>query len=161
MNRIRGFLIDITPLMLIAFAYSVFRIKYFGAFLDAFNFVGAPITAIPSRFDYVLSQVNAISGYLKLFMFPEGLSIFHQAKAPESFEFIFTAKAVILSALLICALIFCKRFKSFSFSILWFFIFLIPTSFHCFFEPSNGRDKGLYADNGALFFWLVSFPRNV
>lgn len=129
-KHIRAFGLEMLPMLLIVGAYSYFRIKYFGTLLEAMNFRGVPITKAPPMTDYLMAQTEAIVRYMGLLLFPQGLSIFHEVRIPKSvFELGMILRSLFLAGLIVFALMIGKRHRWFTFSVLWFFLFLIPTSF--------------------------------
>ncbi len=126
----RGFLIDIIPLLLIAAVFTYFRVFLFGGIMRSLGLIGYPIDPYPPFYNYLLSQAEAIIRYISMLFYPQGLSIYHEIIAPQSVfsDFVYL-RILFLVSLLLAAVFTFKKFKEFSFSIFWFFIFFIPTSF--------------------------------
>ena len=78
-----------------------------------------------SRWQYFCTQLTVILLYLKLIVFPKGLSIDHGHPMNDGFFEGFTPYAfLILLGILVFAFMSARRYKVLSFGILWFFIAL-------------------------------------
>jgi len=82
-----------------------------------------------SRLDYLLTQFNVISTYLKLLFLPIDQSIdYDYPIVNHFFEPATLASFLLLASLLILALLLFKRFRPISFGIFWFFLTLMVES---------------------------------
>lgn len=104
------------------------------------------------RWDYAKTQVVALLAYLRLCFMPNNLQVFHWVEPVRSiFHATFVFSFGLITASFVLA-IFCWKKRNnilVSFSILWFFIFLIPTSS---FVPLS-----MIIDEDRLYVPIVAF----
>jgi Tfp pilus assembly protein PilF len=112
--------------LLIAVTYSVLRSYILGGFLGALYRI--PLER--NLYVNILTQITVIAlGYLRLLLLPWGLSIEHHVEPVRSFgEPRFLLSLAVIMSLLLLALRISKSNRQLSFFILWFFIWLLPTS---------------------------------
>jgi len=121
-----------------------------------------------SRLDYLLTQFNVISTYIRLLFLPIHQSVdYDYPVADHFFEPATFASFLLLFSILVLALILFKRYRLISFGIVWFFLTLIVESSlipirdvifeHRLYLPS----VGIFLSSIVLVFHLLGHRRKI
>jgi protein O-mannosyl-transferase len=114
--------------------YSVFVLGavLLGYYVSTHALAGVIGPAAPSTlpvYPYFLTQLRVIVRYMRLIAFPVGLNLQHDIQPPSSFfDPAVLACALVVLSMLLVAFQWRRKKPLFSFSILWFFLTLAPTS---------------------------------
>ena len=110
--------------------YLPFLVIIITAFFVRYYTIGSFLNPTFKRDLYinVLTQINVTIGYIKLFFIPMNLNIDRDFPLTTGFDFNTLLSSGIILFILYSAFICFKKHRAISFSILWFFITLSPTS---------------------------------
>jgi tetratricopeptide (TPR) repeat protein len=117
----RWSLVRLAPFFLISAAVFLSRVMIYGAIGET-----RPIRDFWSN---LFTQFSVIITYLRMLIFPYGLTVDHDYPVYHSlFEFRVAASLVLLCSITAVALISARRTRMFAFGFAWFVIALLPTS---------------------------------
>jgi len=114
------------PFIVLAVVYACFRLFSYRILRESGTGGGS---AGWGAFKYFITQARVIIQYLRLMVFPRGLSVHHDVPLSSSLsDPTFLASGAVILLMIAGAVMMRKKLRTYSFFILWFFIMLIPTS---------------------------------